>query len=137
MSFSFVLIDKENCLDISSINQYLMQYYSDYEILYCCKHAVQIQNLKNFVVNANDDVESIINSVVCNATKQNIVIIRKFTNNESIKQITDNIKSPDSIVYFKKEYKGIKKLFCNTFKKLARQVLRHTNHQLHPRFIGL
>ena len=50
MSFSFVIIDKKNSLDIININEYLKQNYLDYEILYCSTKAIQIQNIQNFVI---------------------------------------------------------------------------------------
>lgn len=121
MSFSFIIIDKDNSLDISNINEYIKQNYIDYEILYCSpqKKSNDI-NIRHFKIKNIDDTEFIINSIICKANKQNIVVIRKYFNNEQIKQLTDAIESQNSIVYLKKEYKGIKKFFCNFLKKLAK-----------------
>lgn len=121
MSFSFVMIDKKNTLDISSINSFINQNYSDYEILYCSpKNGINDANIRHFAVNDNDKIENIINSVVCKTTKQNIVVIRKFVGNQQLKNLTNALKSPDAIAFYKKEYKGIKKVFCNIMKKLAK-----------------
>lgn len=120
MSFSFVVIDKQNAIDVNNLTTFLQNNYNDYELLYASTNAVSSQNcLKAYTISQSDDTESIINSIISKCTKQNIVVVRQFESFEKIKILTDNLKSPDSIVYFNKKNGAIKGFFSKIFNKLA------------------
>lgn len=123
MSFSFVVVDSINQIDLNSLNVFLQNNYTDYELLYVSSKAVPKQNnVKNFIVDTNEDTENIINAVISKCKKDNIVVIRQLDNFEKIKALTDKLTTPDTIVYYKKDYKGIKKFFYNALNKLSKLI---------------
>lgn len=123
MSFSFVIIDKTNSVDITKTNEYLKENYTDYEVLYCSpKSTLNQPNVRYFTITPNDDTESIINSVISKATKNKIVVVREFDGVEKIKSITDALKSPDAIVYYQKPLSGVKRFFTKLLKKLSKLI---------------
>lgn len=120
MSFSFVVIDKQNIVNVDNLITFLQNNYNDYELLYASPSATASQNcLKAYTILQSDDTESVINSIMSKCIKQNIVVVRQFESFEKIKILTDNLKSPDSIVYFNKPNSGIKGFFSKIFNKLA------------------
>lgn len=104
MSYSFIIIDLKNECDINEINNSISSNYKNYEILYC--NTAEIKGGKNvvsFSFDKNVNSEEVVNSVLRETKKQNIVLIRKFINVEIIKQITDNLDNKNSVVYLSKK----------------------------------
>lgn len=123
MSFSFVVVDKQNQIDLAFLLAFLNKNYADYEVLYCSSQKMQqTDEVIPFCFKQEDDTEQIINAVVGYCEKQNIVVIRKFSTCESIKALTDKLKTPNTIAYYQKDYSGIKGYFVNLFQKLANKI---------------
>lgn len=120
MSYSFILIDLNNSLDIKDINSNLSKKYNDYEILYCSSKKCEMDNVISLVFDKDEDVESIINYAVAKITKNNLVVIREFTSCEEIYKQTKSLLLNNQIVYFKKELSPIKKFFWNILYKIIK-----------------
>ena len=127
MSYSFVIIDLKNECNIKEIDHYIASNYKDYEILYCNTNNVKSwQDVSCYNFNENAKPEEVINAVIQNTKKENIVLIRKFTNVELLKQLTSNIKDSNSIVYFKQKRSGFVKFIDKCFSKLFKFVFGKT-----------
>ncbi len=110
MSFSFIVIDLDNKIDIKDFQNQIYNNYSDYEIIYCSsKQISNFQNTTTYVFDKNENPEKIINSVVMYANKSNMVVIRDYTNMEDIKKQTKSLLLNNQVVYFKKELSPFKK----------------------------
>ncbi|MBQ7884742.1 MAG: hypothetical protein IJ318_01435 [Clostridia bacterium] len=133
MSFSFIVVDKHNNIDANELSNFLNKNYTDYEVLFCSAQTNNsINKFKFFNVDKSENVEAILNAVTALCTKQNIVVIRQLTSFENLKKLTDGIKTPNTIVCYKKHYSGIKGFFCNLFNKLAKlfyaKSITYANH---------
>ena len=133
MSYSFVIIDLKNECNIEEINYYISSNYKDYEILYCNTRLVENRkDLFCYKFNEEAKSEEVINSILCVTKKQNIILIRKFTNFDVIKQLTDNLKEKNAVVYFTKKQNNVVKLFDNACNKICSLVfgkkIKNINH---------
>lgn len=121
MSFSFVILDLKNKIDLSKVVNFFNKNYSDYEILYCTtKHVENINNVKTYLFNSDEDSEKILNSIIKHATKTNIVVVREFTSCEDILRQTKNLLLTNQIIYYKKQASPFKMFFYKLFHKIAR-----------------
>lgn len=118
-SYSFVILDLNNKINISELCDFLNQNYSDYEVLYCTsKPTNNYLNVINYNFAENEDSEKIINSVIKFCEKNNIIVIREYTTCEDIKRQTNALVLTNQIVYFNKEMSNFKKFFYNILLKL-------------------
>ena len=121
MTFSFVILDLKNEIEMPKVVNFFNKNYSDYEILYCAsKHLEKMNNVKTYLFNHDEDSEKILNSVIKQATKTNIVVVREFTSCEDILRQTKNLLLTNQIVYYKKQASPFKMFFYKLFHKIAR-----------------
>lgn len=112
MSYTFIVLDLKNKLDVNILQSDFNKHYSDYEVLYCStKLVVPIENFVCYSFEENSCPEEVINRVLMYSDKQNIVVIREYTNIEDIKKQTNNLLLSNQVVYFKQEKSAIKKFF--------------------------
>lgn len=117
MSFSFIIIDLRNNLNIESIYNQLRHNYSNFELIYCSSKKVQNKNVVNYIFSADEKTENVVNTIIKYCTKTNIVMIRKFTSITDIKKQTDKLSSHNQIVYFTKK--------INKFKSILWEILNY------------
>lgn len=112
MSYTFIVLDLENKLDVNNLQNDFNKYYSDYEVLYCSTNlVVPIDNFVCYTFDANQGTEEIINRVLMYGDKQNIVVIREYTNIEDIKKQTQSLLLTNQVVYFTQEKSTLKNFF--------------------------
>lgn len=121
MSFSFVITDLRNKLNVKFLAEQFNQHYTDYEIIYCSKKQINdAKNIYSIVVDDDYDENKAIDLVVKSCSKKNIVIIRQFTGIDDIVNLTNKIKSDNQIVCFKQKTTKFKNFVNNIFVKLTK-----------------
>lgn len=126
MSYSFVIIDLKNNLDIGNIYNQLCLHYSQFEVVYCSSKKSNISGIVNYVFSNAESTESVINSVVKHCTKSNIIMIRKYTSIADITALTSKLTSKNQIVYFSKPLSKAKTLTWKVLNFFAK-LLYHNN----------
>ena len=123
MSFSFVILDLKNELNLSNVINTFNKYYKDYEIIYCAtKQVEKIDKVKQYLFDDKECSEKILNTVLKYSTKTNIVVVRGFTSFEEIKKQTNNLLLTNQIVYFKKQLSPIRMFFYKLFRTITKLI---------------
>lgn len=135
MSYSFVILDLSNQINLKEITSFLNDKIDDYEILYCSQTKIKkTKNVIQYLFDKNEDSEKVINFVVPKCKKNNIVIIRKFSNLTDLQLLLNNHKHDNQIIYFEKKTNKFKNFFSKIFKKIIRIIFSKTitpiNHSL-------
>ena len=76
MSFSFIVIDKQNKLNLNEFISYTNAYSQKYEIIYCSSIKNNDERIRNFVFSEHENTEKILNTVIEKCENNNIIIIR-------------------------------------------------------------
>ena len=123
MSFSFIVLDLENKIDVNKFQSQISQNYTDYEIIYCSSKKVSSSpNFIPYMFNKDEESEKILNSVVMNTNKTNIVVIREYTGIEDVIKQTKSLLLNNQVVYFKKQLSPFKKFFWKIVRVFAKML---------------
>lgn len=121
MSFSFVILDLENKLDVSQLQNFFSKNYAEYEIILCSSQNInKVPNVYNYVFDVTENKEKILNTVIKKCSKKNIVVIRDFLSLEEIKKQTRSLLFTNQIVYFEKDVSKVQRFFWNILQKLIK-----------------
>lgn len=124
MSFTFLVIDLQNKVNLLELQNNIKQNYADYEIIYCSsKTTTNYDNVVPYCFDSNEDPEKIINSITKYCSKTNLVVVRDFTTFEDIKLQIKNLSLSNQIVYFKKELSLVRQFFWKILHFLIKLIL--------------
>ena len=124
MTYSFLVIDKKNKLNLNAFNNFLKKSYkNNFEVLYCStKQRACPEGIKNYVFANEIDAEQILNKTIKKCSMDNICIIRDIKDYKNIEMLTSKLEHDSQIVYFKKQQKGIKSFFDKIITKIINYI---------------
>ena len=78
MTYSLILIDLQNKLNLEDFFLYMKQHGLFFETIYCSSKKMEVRghNLKNFVFKQNENPEKILNTITKKCTQENIIVVR-------------------------------------------------------------
>ena len=117
MNYSFVVIDKQNKLNINEFTAYISGLMlQDYDIIYCSTKEVEHDNIRNYVFDTTAQPEQILNTTIKKCEHDNIFVIRDVDDYKSISDLLKKHKKSDQIVYLEKKQSKFKyNLLCFLF----------------------
>lgn len=124
MSFSFIIIDLNNKIDLEKTLNEFEKNYTDFEVIYCSSAKInKTKNVKSFVFDANENSEKILNAVTKEAEKKNIVVVRKFTSVDDIKKQTKSLLLSNQIVFYQKSLNSFQNFFWNILRFFIKLII--------------
>ncbi|MBE7082203.1 MAG: hypothetical protein E7378_00775 [Clostridiales bacterium] len=103
-SYSFIVVDLNCNIHLEKLLQFTDANYKNYEVVYCASQCnVQHDCLNFYQFNINDNVDEVLNTVICECRKDNIIVVRQIDDFEKLKQITEALTNDNQIAYFKKD----------------------------------
>ncbi len=120
MSYSFLILDLNNEVNISSVNAELGNHFLDYEIIYCSSKKCNLNNVVSLEYNSAENQESVINDAVKHVSKVNMVVVRKFVSVDQIVKQTKSLLLNNQIVYYKKQASSFVSFFWKIFFYIAK-----------------
>lgn len=125
MSYSFIVIDKKNELNLDEFINCCGEVCDNFEILYASSNSVNKENIKNFKFYENENSEKIINTLVKHSSKKNLIIIRDVSKFKNLKNLIIRHKENNQIVAFKKQQSKFKAFWFNSIKNTIAKMLSH------------
>lgn len=100
MSFSIIIIDKQNKLHLDNYLANISKLNFHVETLYCSSNECKNENVNNYIIGSNENNEKIINSVTKFCKNKNIIVVRNVEYIDKIDELIKNYTTKTQIVSF-------------------------------------
>lgn len=129
MGISFVVVDKENALNLKNFTKFCEKVAADYEIIYCSSKPVKNNKIINYVVESTENTEKIINATISKATQDILVVIRDVNFYEKSEDLIKKYTKTDQIICLKRTQSKFKQHWFNF---VCATIARAFSHNLAP-----
>lgn len=125
MGFSFIVIDKQNKLNLDDFIQYATTKTTDFEVLYCSSKKIENNYVRNYVFSETENTEKILNAVISKCQMPNLVIIRDVNVYKNFDGLLTSYKYNNQIILIKSKKNKFKKFLFNTCSKIIKLFFYH------------
>lgn len=127
MPYSILIADLQNKADLKKLADNLRKNgIENFEFIYCSslKKTARYKYYKNFVFDQNENIEKIINTVCCECSFNNIIIIRKVDYIDKAIELINKHNKNNQIVYPKNKMSKIKSIWFK-LQKFVGKIFAH------------